>query len=207
MKAEGLKLACKYCCAGCDRVKLKRVGAHLLAFLRNQTPERSECAFMIKVLKNLGPYNDYCLIRELKGETSPFETTVVRAYWLGDKSLEPDNLNHNFATLEQFKTIKTREHWPDWIIEGILDCCVSFGEVIEVGQEKAKVLNHRLLYKEGKIILGTKTREVDRNFIDGLKKGDLVSIHWGIAREKISQEQTETLEVITKKALKTLQMA
>ncbi|PIR72443.1 MAG: hypothetical protein COU42_01130 [Candidatus Nealsonbacteria bacterium CG10_big_fil_rev_8_21_14_0_10_36_24] len=42
--------------------------------------------------------------------------------------------------------------------------------------------------------------------VNNLQEGDLVSIHLGIAREKIFQEQAKTLRDVTIKSIKTLQI-
>jgi len=207
MEAKGLKRACLYSCCGCWQVEKMGVGKELLSFFKRESPGKKQCEFIIKILKNLHPYKGYCLIRSLKGLKSPFNPNVVRDYWLGDEKLETYNLSHNFATLARFREINSDEHLPDWIVNKMLDCAISFGKIIKVGSEKSRVLNYRLLYKKGRVVFGKETREVDAGFVNDFKKGDLVSIHWGIAREKISREQAKTLRDVTSKAIKTLQMA
>lgn len=203
---EGIKLACLYS-YGCQQVKRKGVGEYLLNFLGTQKPKKKERDFIIKILKDLQSYTGYCHIKGLKKQKNPFTENTVRAYWLGDRRSETNKSNHNLTTLEKFKSIKTNEHLLDWIMKEMLDCAISFGEVIKVDSKKAEILNHRLLLKDGRIIFGKETREVDTIFISKLKKGDLVSIHWCIARERISQDQAENIRDITLEALKILKMA
>lgn len=206
---NGVKLACLYSYGGCQQVEEKKIGKHFLSFFAKQNPKREEVAFIIKILRNLQPYGAYCQIRDLKAQKNPFSPKVVRAYWLGDRSIGSNSFNHNFAVLKKFRTINADEHLPAWIVEKLLDCAVSYGEVIKLDQEKAKVLNKRLLYKGGKVVWGSGTREVDIRLIPNLnlKKGDLVSIHWAIAREKISQRQAKILQNITIQAIRELQIA
>lgn len=205
MNAKGLRRACLYSCCGCYQVERKGLGKELLDFLKRKSPGKKQCEFIIKILKNLHPYKGYCLIRDLKGLRSPFNPNVVRDYWLGDNKLETYNLSHNFATLAQFREINSDEHLPDRIANSIFDCAVSFGEIIEVGLKKSRVLNYRLLYKKGRVVFREEIREVDTRFVDNLQKGDLVSIHWAIAREKISESQAKNLKDSTLKALSDLQ--
>lgn len=203
MEKEGLKLACLYS-YGCQQIKRMGAGKKLLNFFKRENPTEKECDFIIEILKKLQSYRGYCL-NGLKIQRSPFDLNVVRAYWLGDS--ESDNLSHNFATLARFREINSDEHLPDWIANSILDCAVSFGKIIEVGSKKPRVLNYRLLYKTGRVFFRAETREVNTRLVDNLQKGDLVSIHWAIAREKISQKQAKTLHVTIKKAIKTLKIA
>lgn len=203
---NGIRLACLYS-YGCQQVERKKVGKYLLSFLRTQKPKKKERDFIIKILKDLQSYIGYCHIKGLKKQKNPFTENTIRAYWLGDRSLETNNFNHNLTTLEKFKSIRISEHLPDWIIEGMLDCAISFGKVTKVFLDKAEVSNHRLLYEDGKVVFKTKTKDIDTIFIDNLEKGDLISIHWAIAREKISQDQAESLKIVTLKVLQTLKIA
>lgn len=205
---NGLRLACLYSFK-CERATKLGINDQLLDYVQNyKNYSRSlvKKVLITSLLKQLISYQGYQGIAGLLGKGDDcFEKRIIRAYWLGDKKLE--HFNHNSAVLESFNTINADEHMPVLMAEEKLDCGISFGEVIEISSEKAKVSNQRLLYKKGRVFWGEETREIDTMFVPNLKKGDLVSVHRAIAREKISKNRAKTLENITRKALQTLQIA
>jgi len=207
MNAKGLIRTCLYVCCGCEQVRIKGVEKEIRDFLERESLIPKACENIIKILEKLHPYESYCQIKSLKGIKSPFNPNVVKDYWLGDSKLETYYLCHNFTTLARFREINSDEHLPDWIANEMLDCAISFGEILEIGSKKLKVLNHRLLYEKGRVFWRKEIRDIDKGFVDNIQKGDLVSIHWAVAREKISQKQAQTLRDITIKAIKTLQIA
>ena len=204
---NGLKLACLYSYK-CERATNLKINDYLLGYLNNPNPGRKERNFIISLLKNLVSYYGYQGISELIGKRGGcFTERIVRAYWLGNKKLTFAHFNHNVSVLERFVVINADEHLSAQTATDILDCAVSFGEVLKVDQKRIKILNRRFLYKTGKIIFGEETREIDTGFPSALKKGDIVSVHRAIAREKISKFQARTLEDISFEALKIIQKA
>jgi Family of unknown function (DUF6390) len=79
-------------------------------------------------------------------------------------------------------------------------CRVSWGQVTSV--EKASLVVHRrpLVLQEGRLALGEPRAEpvarevLDRGFVDTVKVGDWVSIHWGWVCEVLSDRQRADLE-------------
>lgn len=201
---KGLRLACLYS-YGCTQAIRLRIDELLLNYIQ-------DCNFsseIIPSIKKLLSFPGYQRISKLIEIKDYFDEKVVRAYWLGDKQSEIACLTHNFVTLARFRSIFADEHLSDETAKKVLDCAVSFGRVIEVNNKEADVLNQRLLYKKGKVVFSEEQRKIDTSFLTGtgLQKGDLVSIHLGIAREIISQEQSENIKNTTLRALKTLKMA
>lgn len=197
---KGIRIACLYS-YGCERATSLGINNQLFEYIQNRNLNLEKKDLIVSMVKKLLSYPGYQKISALTKRGNCFAEKVVKGYWLSDKNLERVDLTHNFATLEKFKAISADQHLPAWIVKKMLDCAISFGEVIKVDREKAEVSNRRLLFKEGEVVLGKETREVDTKFVDSLKEGDLVSIHLGIAREKISKVQAKTLENMTLKAL------
>lgn len=199
----GVKYACLYSYK-CEKATKLGINDQLLDYVQNYSRSLEKRVLIISLLKKLTSYSGYQAISKLIKKDycfDEFDERIVRAYWLGKRGLY---LIHNLAVLEKFSIINADEHLSVQTINESLGCAISWGEVVEINpnQKRAKVLNHGLLYQKGRIIFGTETREVDTLFVSQLKKGELVSIHRSIAREKISQKQATILEDITLKALK-----
>jgi len=201
---DGLKLACLYS-YGCTRATGLGVNDQLLRYIKKRDFDVSP------IIKKLFSFPRYQMISQMIGSDDCFNERVLRVYWLGDGR---DNLpyiffTHNFSTLAKFRDINSDEHLPALILYEMLDCAVSFGRILAIddANKRARVVNQRLLYQSGKVVWGEKVRKVSTIFIKNPKKGDIVSIHLAIAREKISRRQAETLKNITLETLKTLKIA
>lgn len=83
-------------------------------------------------------------------------------------------------------------------------CRISWGTVGEVADGELVVDRVPLLLELGKLVLGQPMRErvmrqIDgRGFVDGARRGDVVSIHWGWACEVLSAAQHHSLERYTR---------
>jgi hypothetical protein len=87
------------------------------------------------------------------------------------------------------------------------NCRVSWGRVVEKG-DKLAVATQELTVEEGGYALTPRVREVNyqvggRTFTDA-DEGDVVSIHWGLAVEKLSPRRVRKLEEYTNLNLKVL---
>lgn len=196
---ENLKLACLYS-YGCTMVETQNAQRLLFDFIKGKDVSKGD---VIQVIQKLQSYSAYRAIAIFGNRRQILEETTIRAYWLGDKnpkSKKLRELNHNFATLEKIKVLNR-------LID--LRCAISFGTVIKKNSDRIEVIETRLRYKSKRIVFRDKRESVNKGFLDtrNIKKGDIISIHLGSAREKISQNQAETLRDITLEALKILQKA
>jgi hydrogenase maturation factor len=83
-------------------------------------------------------------------------------------------------------------------------CCVTPGRVVSVSARSAAVVRHSVVKRAGRLALVRKTERIalEKNgvrFVRRLKKGDTVSVHWGMAIERLSPKQCAALKKYTQK--------
>ena len=94
------------------------------------------------------------------------------------------------------------------LIEKMDSCRISSGKVVELHGPFVTVETRPLVYEDKHLRLGEKVKKkVTRSFeadlsIEELKLGDLVSMHWGMICEVITQEQADRLKKYTEHHLK-----
>ncbi|OGZ06774.1 MAG: hypothetical protein A3C93_02380 [Candidatus Lloydbacteria bacterium RIFCSPHIGHO2_02_FULL_54_17] len=109
--------------------------------------------------------------------------------------------HHSFHVLDIWKRTGFIERAHT--LESMDECRVSWGRVTAVAGPSVTVLYEPLLYKDGKLTLGTEepralTRRLEAEYdIEQLAVGDLVSIHWGVICEVLSRRQTASLKKYT----------
>ena len=184
-------------------------------------------------LKQFRAHYAYLRLIAKENNKDPFDHDVVKAFWIGNELLE--NICHeafrDFVANDLFpespRAKPLAENLPEGLvphhsfnslyinfisdavpktIESYDSCCVTFGEVLSVS-EKATV--KRNCIGEGPS-LQQKTEEISLEidgirFIDSIKPGDLVSVHWGMAIQVLSPSDYSLLEKYTKRNLLTLQ--
>jgi hypothetical protein len=87
-------------------------------------------------------------------------------------------------------------------------CCITPAKILSVGKKKARVLRKAIVWS-GTFALRDKkdTIDIERSGIrlaGPLKKGDIVSVHWGMAVEKLSKKNLGSLLRYTKRNLAAL---
>ncbi|MBU0756877.1 MAG: hypothetical protein KKF44_02330 [Nanoarchaeota archaeon] len=89
------------------------------------------------------------------------------------------------------------------MIEKLDSCRISSGVVENSSGPFVTIKTRPLRYFNGKLTLGDSiSKKITRSFeadidIEEIKKGDLVSIHWDVICEKITQDQADMLERYT----------
>lgn len=81
-------------------------------------------------------------------------------------------------------------------------CCVTAGRVLSVGPRRAKVRRFAIAREGGRFHLGQKTCSVllekgGIRLAGRLRPGDLVSVHWGMAVQKLRPRDCEALKKYT----------
>lgn len=94
-------------------------------------------------------------------------------------------------------------------MENFDSCCITFGRVLSVSKRSAIILRHAIGWKDGLLVLKPKRQRVALEirgvrFIDKLSPGDTVSVHWGMAIEKLGPKELRALKHYTKKNLDAL---
>ncbi|MBN1169952.1 hypothetical protein JXA56_02925 [Candidatus Micrarchaeota archaeon] len=186
-----------------------------------------------KELKKFRAHYAYLQLIAKENNKDPFDLDVVKAFWIGNELLEniPYEALRDFVANELFpespRATSLAENLPEGLvphhsfnslyinfisdavpktIENYDSCCVTFGEVLSVS-EKAKI--NRNYIAEGPV-LKQKTEEISLDidgirFIDSIKPGDLVSVHWGMAIQVLLPSDYALLEKYTKRNLLALQ--
>jgi hypothetical protein len=92
----------------------------------------------------------------------------------------------------------------DHLFETMEQCRIRWGRVESVDGAEVQVAVQPLLRIEGQLRLGEPVDErvqrwVDgRGFVDGVRPGEVVSIHWGWACDRLSHRQASNLERYTR---------
>lgn len=92
-------------------------------------------------------------------------------------------------------------------LKSIDECRISWGKVKEIKKASVIVDYQPLIIINDQLVLGDKfdrevlTRFDDKGFVKGLKKSDIVTIHWGWGCEKISNHQLANLQKYTLESL------
>ena len=91
-------------------------------------------------------------------------------------------------------------------------CCVTWGKILSLSGKSATISRHSLGKKAGKLMLVLKRSRValEKNgvrFVPALRTGDTVSIHWGMAIERLTPAQSAALERYTRKNINALNAA
>ncbi len=83
-------------------------------------------------------------------------------------------------------------------IENFSSCCISWGKVLDTNRKQAS-LEHTIVSYENDLVLktGLSTVDLERDgvrFVSNLSNGDIVSVHWGMAVEKLNVENLSLLK-------------
>lgn len=179
-------------------------------------------------LRKFHPHYAYLSLIARENGRRPFDEDVVRAFWIGNELLEnvshdslkrfiarellpgqerakrlseglPEGLlpHHSFNSLYiNFVTDKV-----DKTIRNFDSCCVLPGKVLSVRGNGLQV--ERDCIEDGPS-MGKKKESVSlelngTRFIDAVREGDLVSVHWGMAIELLSPDQADSIFRYTKR--------
>ncbi|MDP2910701.1 MAG: DUF6390 family protein [bacterium] len=208
MRMINLRMGCLYS-YGCRMAREKGVNEILSSFIKQKRERRFFQEIVQTALQELQSYSAYRLIATSKNMVDIFDEAVIRSYWLGEanpKSADLRNLNHNFATLEKINFFKKISGLDSEKVRSLLNCLISWGEVIGLNSDKIEVSETGLMLMAGKIVLSGREREVEVGFLEKktIKKGSILSIHIGSAREIIDSQQTSLLDKRTLEALEAI---
>jgi len=88
-------------------------------------------------------------------------------------------------------------------LKSINNCMIRWGRVESIGREKLKVCLNSLVKKGGSYGLIKRTEWVSyiSDLLPGLKMGDTVSVHWGLANKKLTGSEEAKLTFWTNNVL------
>lgn len=108
--------------------------------------------------------------------------------------------HHSFHVLNVWQKTGHTDRLDE--VERMDQCIINSGKVVSVNGPDIVVLVEPLTYLNGKLLLGTPierkiTRRLEVEYdIEQIKPGQIVSIHWGVPCEIITQKQADILKKI-----------
>jgi len=93
-------------------------------------------------------------------------------------------------------------------LRNIDSCCVTWGRVLSIEGDSAVLRRSSIGWEDGFIIV-PKTERIALSragvrFLGGVSRGDILSVHWGMAIERLRERDVCALERYTKKNIKAL---
>ena len=164
---------------------------------------------------------------------NPFSGRVVEAYWVGNSLLESvpkRELQKTVLSLQNFglprsTAEKKAAELPNGmlphhsfhvfyvnfisekvkpIVQNLGDCIVQWAKATEQTDNGIAARGFSLFLESGELKLREKEKTLKNPFNLSLNKGDLVSVHWGNAVEKLSEGQAKQLKNYTELTLSKL---
>jgi hydrogenase maturation factor len=89
-------------------------------------------------------------------------------------------------------------------VENLDSCCITWGRVLSVSPESATLMRNSIaIDAQGRFIIRPMESKVSlescgMRFVDDAAEGDVLSVHWGMAIEKLSPERAAALERYTR---------
>jgi len=199
--------------------------SELLDYVRNPVPEKNkEIISLLKQFSALHPYLE--LIAQKNEIENEFDGKVMNAYWIRNELLEhewkndlqdllrekltgphllpqkiseklaanlPNDLlpHHSFNVL--YVNFVTRKVSP--IVNNLSNCLIKWGKVIDENELNVKTV--KLISEGNEFKLKEEIRKFENPFEIQLQKNDLISLHWGIVVEKISETELKNLKNAT----------
>jgi Family of unknown function (DUF6390) len=128
--------------------------------------------------------------------------------WLASKLELSARPHHNFHVFDVYvRAGLMRNERADIAIETMDSCRISWGRVLEVDGPDVVVERPQLILGAGKLTLSEPrpfraSRQLDgRGFVDGVKQGDMVAIHWNWACDLLDAGALSRLQRATQRSM------
>ena len=112
-------------------------------------------------------------------------------------------MHHSFHVLNIYKRTGHLEHLHT--LESMDACRVSWGKVVSIDGPKITVMRKRLALNGNTLYLTAEEKHTvirkleDEGYLDEMKPGDLISMHWYVPCEVITPQDVRSLEFYTQK--------
>jgi hypothetical protein len=140
------------------------------------------------------------LEERFRGRTKPKDWP-----WLAAKAPAGARPHHSFHVLDVFPRVGLmRSGAADHVLETIEQCRIRWGRVLRVEGATLEVEVVPLALRNGKLELDPPQVEsvarwvTGRGFVDGVREGEWVSVHWGWACDGLTPRQRANLERYTR---------
>ncbi len=128
--------------------------------------------------------------------------------WLAAKPAAGARPMHAFHVLDVFPRLGLMRGGPVDDALTVMDACrIRWGRVLEVSGDHLVVDSPRLVLADGRLTLGPATVETVQRwldgsgFVEGIVPGDVVSIHWDWACDRLSGRQLRALVASTRRQI------
>jgi hypothetical protein len=196
-------------------------------------PTEENAAEAKELLRHFNALHPYLELIAKANRLQPLDMQVVEAYWLGNKLLENIQYSEMQKTLLSFQNFglprqiaeRKAALLPDGmlphhsmhvlyvnsiskkvkpILKNLSDCLIQWALVKDKTRNGVKVKGIQLFLESKELKIREEEKTVKNPFNLQLQPGDLVSVHWKNAVEKISQGQAKNLKKFTEKTLKAI---
>ncbi|MCX6731482.1 MAG: DUF6390 family protein [Candidatus Parcubacteria bacterium] len=194
MNATGIQLACRYS-FNCQHATHFGISERLKELSSGRLKEEGVAR---NLLEKLTSYRFFKVIAEINGIEDPFDPRVISYYWRGEPELEGE-LWHNFTTLLPIVRLPAEKISAEMVDE----CLIHSAVVSKTFPGKIVVNYFPVEIRNGKIAVAKKSKqkEVENVFLGGLKKNDIVTIHFSKVIERIGIIDVGTLTALTNRSL------
>jgi len=157
-----------------------------------------------QLLENVSIKQFWDNLLDKQGLKKRFKAKDLR--WIVGKIPIGAKVHHSFHVFNVWS--RTGHEAKPHTVETMDSCRISWGKVVSKSKGKIKVKTQGLRYKEGRLSLEEGVvKEVgwrigDKQIVDSIKAGDLITFHWGWVCEKVSKKQVENLKKYTEWHLK-----
>jgi len=195
---RGIRAACIYSFEGGTKADDAFYDFYLNSELRCNLSEES-IRRVVSFLQQLNFFGKYSSIVSSNGEGEPLSEAVVKSFWLGPAFPEFNarnlHLTHNFSVMAGIRELISRG--ASFQKFGLVTDSVAAAIVNKVEVTRTIVCVHTVYHMGDKgkhLHFGKREQWVDGLFSPpDLREGDWVSLCRGKIREKISQEQADSL--------------
>jgi hypothetical protein len=110
--------------------------------------------------------------------------------------------HHSFHVLNVWQMTGAHEQQAQTLL-GLDECRISWGKVMNIDGPAMVVETEPLLYSQGKLFLGSPVskkifRKLESEYdLEQVKPGDILSMHWSVPCEVISESQADMLKKYT----------
>lgn len=192
-KMDGLKLASMYS-YNCENAHLYGFSQQLKDFAEG---ENADARKIRHCLTNLDGYKFCEIIAKINEIEDPFDPRIISYYWKGIPDLRGE-LWHNYTTL-----IPILKMPMEFIFANMVDeCFVHSAKIIESSEKSLLIKYAPVIKTETKLVIGEEIEKIinDSLFFKAMP-GDLITIHYSSAIEKINAEESQVLFQIINRSL------